>query len=230
MKKMNQHIKRYVLYINMQDSNSIVSSIFKSRSVLLEQAEYLGYNISDYDNFSMAEINSKYTNNQLDMLLEMKNEDPTTGKKKKIYVLYHLAKLIRPANIETFVEDLYNIDEVLTKDDTLLIISKDEANDTMTTYLKHIWETEQLFIIVQNIKRLQFNVQKHNLVPPHTIIADERANEVKKKFNIVADSQFPEISRFDPVAQSLCMRPGQICEIMRPSKTAIKSPYYRICI
>lgn len=214
----------------MQNSNTIVASIFRSRKVLLEQAEYLGYNISDYENFSMAEINSKFTNNQLDMLLEMKNEDPNTGKKKKIYVLYYLAKLIRPTNIETFVEDLYNIDEVLTKDDTLLIISKDEANETMTTYLKHIWETEHLFIIVQNIKRLQFNVQKHTLVPSHTIINKEKEDEIKKKFNIVNNSQLPEISRFDPVAQSLCMRPGEVCEILRPSKTAIKSPYYRICI
>lgn len=214
----------------MQDTNTLVSSIFKSRKVLLEQFDYLGYNINDYDNFSMAEINAKFVNNQLDMLVEMKNEDPETGKKKKIYVLYHLAKIIRPTNIENFIEDLYNIDEVLTKDDTLLIISKDEANETMTTYLKHIWETEQLFIIVQNIKRLQFNVQKHTLVPPHTIINKEKENEVKKKFNIVNNSQFPEISRFDPVAQSLCLRPGEICEILRPSKTAIKSPYYRICI
>ena len=53
---------------------------------------------------------------------------------------------------------------------------------------------------------------------------------IKKKFNIVNNSQLPEISRFDPVAQSLCMRPGEVCEILRPSKTAIKSPYYRICI
>ena len=100
----------------------------------------------------------------------------------------------------------------------------------MTTFLKHIWETEELFIIVQNIKRLQFNVQKHNLVPPHSIINKEKEDEIKKKYNILKNSQFPEISRFDPVAQSLCMRPGEICEIMRPSKTAIKSPYYRICI
>ena len=42
-------------------------------------------------------------------------------------------------------------------------------------------------------------------------------------------SQFPEISRFDPVAQALGMRPTQLCEIKRPSPTAIVTNYYRYC-
>ena len=44
------------------------------------------------------------------------------------------------------------------------------------------------------------------------------------------DNQFPIISRFDPVAQSIGIRPGQVCEIIRPSKTAIIAPYYRVCV
>ena len=39
----------------------------------------------------------------------------------------------------------------------------------------------------------------------------------------------PQISRYDPVAQAIGLRPGQICKITRPSKTAITSNYYRIC-
>lgn len=227
---MNHHIKRYEGIINMQDSNTIVSSIFKSRKVLLEQLDYLGYNTDDYMNFSISEINVKFTNKQLDMLLEMRKEDPDTGKKKKIYVLYHLAKAIRPNNIDEFIDDLYNIDDVLTKEDTLLIISKDETNETLVNYLKHIWETENTFIVVQNIKRLQFNIHEHTLVPKHRIMNKEECDKVRKKYNILKDTQLPEISRFDPVAQSLCMRPGEICEILRPSKTAIVSSYYRLCI
>ena len=42
--------------------------------------------------------------------------------------------------------------------------------------------------------------------------------------------QIPEISRFDPVAQAIILKPGEICSILRPSKTAITSMFYRICI
>ena len=43
------------------------------------------------------------------------------------------------------------------------------------------------------------------------------------------DGHFPDISRSDPVAKAIGIRPGEVCEIIRPSKTAISAPYYRIC-
>ncbi len=50
------------------------------------------------------------------------------------------------------------------------------------------------------------------------------------RYNITDKSQFPQISRFDPVAKAICLRPGQVCKIIRPSKTAIETTYYRFCI
>ena len=50
------------------------------------------------------------------------------------------------------------------------------------------------------------------------------------KFNITDKIQFPDISRFDPVARAIGLRPGEVCKIIRPSKTAITTNYYRICI
>jgi DNA-directed RNA polymerase subunit H len=122
------------------------------------------------------------------------------------------------------------LEETLTKEDTLLIVTKDEMNDTLMSNLKHIWETDKIFIIVQNIKRLQFNIHDHILVPPHRVIDDEELTTIKTKYNITDDNQLPDISRFDPMAQAICLRPGQVCEIIRPSKTAIQSKYYRLCV
>jgi DNA-directed RNA polymerase subunit H (RpoH/RPB5) len=51
-----------------------------------------------------------------------------------------------------------------------------------------------------------------------------------KKYNIINKGQFPDISRFDPVARVIGLRPGQLCHIVRPSKTAIEANYYRICV
>jgi DNA-directed RNA polymerase subunit H (RpoH/RPB5) len=171
-----------------------------------------------------------FQNKQMDMLLEKSKEDPQTGRKNKVYILFYLAKAIRPANIQEMIDDLFNLEETLTKEDTLLIITKDEMNDTLMATLKHVWETDKIFIVVQNIKRLQFNIHEHTLVPPHRVISDDERDVIKTKYNITDDTQFPDISRFDPVAQAICLRPGQICEITRPSKTAIQSIYYRLCI
>jgi hypothetical protein len=192
--------------------------------------ENLGYDITDYENFSVNEVNSMFLNKQLDMFLEKKEINPATNKKQKIYIRYYLTKSIRPQNIQEIIDDLFNLEETLTKDDTLLIVVKEEMNDTIKSFIKHVWETEGIFIVIHNIKRLQFNILQHVLVPKHRIMDEEEITTLKKKYNIQHNNLLPDISRFDPVAQAICLRPGQICEILRPSKTAIQSNYYRVCV
>lgn len=209
-----------------QVSSSLISSIYRSRTILLELLKKQNYNTTDYEGFSVNEVNSMKTNNQLDMILETTEEND----KRKIYVRYYLAKSLRPQNLQEMIDDLFNIEEVLTKKDTLLIVVKDEVNETLINTLKHIWEQDGIFIIIQSLKRLQFNILAHSLVPPHKIISGSELLKVKKHYNIMDDNQFPEISRFDPVAQAIGIRPGQVCEILRSSKTSITTKYYRICV
>ena len=138
--------------------------------------------------------------------------------------------MVRPANINEMVDDLFNLEVILTKDDTLYVIIKDNVNETLINELKHIWERDGIFIIIESIKCLQFNILKHVLVPEHRVMEEYEVIDIINKYNITEKSQFPDISRFDPVAQVIGLRPGQVCEITRASKTAIESKYYRVCI
>jgi len=216
--------------MSSQSLSSLTSYIYKSRKNILELMEKQGYNINDYSNFSINEVNSMKQNNQLDMLLEKTEENTLTKRKNKIYISYYLTKMIRPSNIQEMIDDLFNLEEVLTKDDTLFIIIKDEINDTIISELKQIWEKDGIFIVIENIKRLQFNILKHSLVPEHIIITNNEIDDVMKKFNISNKFEFPDISRFDPVARVIGLRPGDVCKIIRSSKTAINTNYYRVCI
>ena len=148
----------------------------------------------------------------------------------KIYIRYFLTKTLKPQNIHDIIEDLFNVEEILSKEDTLYIVVKDEPNETLIKLLKQIWEEDGIFIIIQNLKRLQFNILNHVLVPNHRIMTNAEVIVIKQRYNIMNNSQLPELSRFDPVAQTIGIRPGEICEITRPSKTAISSKYYRICV
>ncbi len=214
------------------NSSSLISSIYKSRKTLLELMKKQNYNIDDYENFSINEVNSMFQNKQLDLLLEKKPDEnaPKTERRKKIYISYYLTKTLRQQNIQEMIDDLFNLEEILTKEDTLMIIVKEDMNETMTNLLKHIWEQDGILIIIQNIKRLQFNILEHVLFPEHRVLNNDEVDQIKLRYNIIDDSQFPDISRFDPVAQIIGIRPGQVCEIIRPSKTAINSYYYRICV
>jgi len=201
-----------------------IEQIYKSRNNLLEVLGTQGYDISPYKNTSLNEVNIIESTKQLDMILSTKKE-----KKKKCYVKYHIDKNLRPGPIYEMIEDLYNLEQLLTKDDDLIIIVADEPNEPLIKTLKNLWQQDGIYITVFNIKRLQFNILKHELVPKHTILTETEADAIRKKFNIMNDSQLPDISRFSPVSLAIGIRPGEICEIIRPSKTAINSKFYRIC-
>jgi DNA-directed RNA polymerase subunit H (RpoH/RPB5) len=214
-------------------NTSIISQIYQSRKTILELMNEQGFDVTGYSNFSVTEVNAMKQNNQLDMLLESKNTSSSekSSNKKKTYIRYYLAKTIRPINIHEMIDDLFMLTETLKKEDTLYIIIKDNVNETLINELKDIWERDGIFIVIENIKCLQFNILKHILVPPHHVINNDfEIENIMKKYNIIDKIQFPDISRFDPVARAICLRPGQLCNIIRPSKTAIESNYYRICI
>ena len=127
-----------------QNTSSLISHIYNSRLTLLKQVEQQGYNVDDYIGFTVNEINTMKNNNQLDMILEKKKDENVT----KIFVKYYLVKSLRPNNLEEMVDDLFNIEEILTKNDTLHVVVKDEINETLEAQLKHIWERDGIFIII----------------------------------------------------------------------------------
>ena len=213
-----------------QNASLLISQIYQSRKNVLDIMEKQGYNVNDYSNFSISEVNCMKQNNQLDMLIETKDSlVKPDNPKRKVYIRYYLARLAE-RNIQEMIDDLFVLTETLTKEDTLFIIIKDDPNETTVNIMKHIWESDGIFIVMESIKRLQFNILNHVLVPPHRILLEPEVAEVMRKYNITDKKQFPDISRFDPVARVICLRPGQVCHIIRDSKTAIQTNYYRICV
>jgi DNA-directed RNA polymerase subunit H (RpoH/RPB5) len=209
----------------MSQSSGAISSLYKSRQNLLTLLDNQGYDTKDYEEFSVNEVHVMTNNKQLDMLLSNKS----ASSNQKVYVKYHLAKTLRRENINDYIDDLYNLEQVLTKGDTLVLIIRQELNDPIMNILNQVWEQEGIFIIAFSLDRLQFNILDHEYVPKHTLLTDDEMESVKQKYGIKDNSELPDISRYDPVAQAIGMKPGQMCKILRPSKTAITTDYYRIC-
>lgn len=205
--------------------SSLLTKIYKSRKNILEQLKKRGYDVSNYDNFSIHELHIMIQNKQLDMMI-------SNDKSHKIFVKYYLAKKLTPNNIYSIISDMFEMDEKLNKHtDEIIFIIKEEPNDTLKNLVEHIYNTDRIFVNVLNIKRLQFNILNHSLVPEHIILDNIEVQELKEKYNIINEqTQLPTISRFDPVAMAIGMRPGNICKIVRPSRTAIQSLYYRFCV
>lgn len=222
-----------------KNNSSLNYQLYKSRNVILELMKTQGYDVINHEGFSENEINTMKINNQLDMILEKPLDKPTPStlnkdnedkETKKIYIKYYLTNTLKPQVLQDIIEELFFVEETLKKTDTLFIVIKDEINETMMNYLKHVWEADKIFVTLKSLKSLQFNILGHRLVPPHRVLSEAEKIFIKTKYNVINDNQFPDIQRFDPVAQVIGIRPGEVCEIIRPSKTAISAPYYRICI
>ncbi len=207
----------------MASNSSETVSIFKSRINLLQQLKIQGYDVENYEGSSLTEVSSMVESKKMDMLVS--NDIKT----KKVYVKYHLVKNLRLNNIQEYIDDLFNLESILTPVDNLVIVIKSEPNESLIKAVQNIWEQQNIFVILYNVNRLQFNILDHSLVPPHRVLSKEEGDEIRKKFNIKTDKQIPTISRFSPVSLAIGIRPGDICEIIRPSKTAVNSLFYRIC-
>jgi DNA-directed RNA polymerase subunit H len=229
------------------NASKTIARVYNARKNLLELMTVQGYDVDGYTNFGVNEVNAMYAHKQLDMLVETKSSSSDKSKskpKRKAYIKFHLEKMLSAGHINDLVEDLYVLgsggeigglgistnanDTVLTENDTLIIVTKQEVK-TMNQYLNQLF-LQGRFIILLSFDRLQFNILNHQYVPPHTILSKEELDEMMKKYNVGDKSQLPDISRYDPVALAIGMRPGDVCKIDRPSKSAIHSTYYRVCL
>lgn len=209
----------------MSLTSTRIRTIYKSRNTILDLLKTQNYDTTDYAEFSINEIDVMFANSQLDMLIKH------TDGVHSAYIKYYLtAKQLRPTNLDEMIEDLYVIEGVLTKADTFIIIVNDEPNDTIIEKMKYLYEHDGIFVVMHNISRLQYNILKHQYVPQMRVLSKEEEDQVKMKYNLTDSAKFPEISRFDPQALVMNVRPGDVCHFKRVSPTALFTDYYRVCV
>ena len=202
-----------------------VTSIYKSRKNILDiLGNNLGFDTSDYISFGKNEISAMLATNRLDMQLQNK----TTG--QKAYIRYHVVKGGTP-DLADIIEDLFYIENILTKKDVLIVIIEDEPNENTILKMKYLYDEDGIMVVMHNIQRLQFNILQSIYVPKHEVLTDKEVDDLVKKYNIRnIKTDLPEISRFDPVALILCMRPGNVAKITSFSQTAGYYIKYRVCV
>ena len=202
-------------------ASTLLSKVARARSVVLAQLSEQGFDTSDYQGSSVEEVNAMLEARQLDMLLD-------TGE-RKVYVKFHIDKTLRPQALFETVEDLFELEGVLGPNDALVIVTGDNPNQTILKVVGTLWSQSKMFITILGLGQLQYNVLEHNLVPKHERLVGDGLLEFMARYRTDSRRQLPEISRTDPVAMAIGLRPGEVCKITRPSRTAVRSHFYRIC-
>ena len=156
----------------------------------------------------------------------------TKSIENKIYSLYD-NKLIGPLdnlfiiineNITDSIVQIKNtINNKLQKD-----INIDSLKDEISKNNLYLTKNHFKYIDIYSLNSLQININKHRLVPKHTIVRDiDKINKILEKCN-ATKHQFPIINKEDPIAKINRMITGDICEITRMNQRG-ETTYYRIC-
>jgi len=202
-------------YANIHTNSTFVAEIYTARKTLCEQLENRDYDITNYQDETIRTVSELNDKDELKMSFKH------TKKDLYVHVLFHLNKKMNDAY-------LYKISEDMKENEEIIVVATGDPNKTITNILTQKYEKDKKFISVIFIRRLQFNILTHDFVPKHEIVPDKQ--QIYTQYNIRDDSQVPQISRFDPVAVAIGLRPGMLCQITRKSRSAIYSDYYRICV
>lgn len=214
----------------MESKSIYLSKLYKSRTNIIYYLTEMGYDCSSYEYFSMEELDVIQKSNNLDFMV-VKGEE-------KCYVKYmtedantkNPANSVKKLNISNIIDTMFTQEGSLTEKDTLVLITNDYSVDSIHKALKNIWELKHIYVVLFDLKQLQLNVLKHRLVPKHVKLNESEKVELYQNLNIEEDRQLPEISRFDPVAKTLFLRPGEVCRITRFDKISYTNEFYRVCV
>lgn len=222
--------------MSLQKSN-ILNEIYNSRKTLLKYLKAQGYDTSNHENFTIAEISameqagSQQTSealiNQLNFQVKSKKDDK--HHEKTCSIVYYVNKAMKKTVLQDIIDEYYDYDDKDKKLSSLIIVTTN-VNDTNMNIVREMWEKYGEYCVLYDLSSLQYNVIEHEFVPKHVKLTQEQKDNVMKKYNVLNNSQFPEISMFDPVAKAILLRPGELCEITRYDKISFENKFYRICV
>lgn len=203
----------------MDDDNK-KNKIIKSIKNLLYNLEKANYKVNEKEEiFNRV---SNYSETDPDIL----NFKATNGEIAG-HIIYRTMSRINKNNLESNTVNV--VSDLKENDFIILVVNDDYSLDTLQSFLKYESKISH-YIHIFNLNSLQFKILEHKFVPEHIVLNDIEKQEFYEKYNINSETQIPEISRFDPVANAIFLKPGQICKILRYDKTSFVNEYYRICI
>ena len=213
-------------------SNNRIKHLYIARKNLIYYLENLGYDVSEYKQFNIAEISAMEKNSNsefsaLDFEVKRDREDDIP---EICTIKYYIKNNIKQTVLESIVTDYYEEKEEVKDNCNLIVISFNAMNDSLQKSIKSMWKKYKEYVVLLDIQSLQFNILEHSFVPKHIKLNMNEKQELYEKFNIRDDRQLPEISMFDPVAKVILLKPKNVCKIIRYDKISIINEFYRVCV
>lgn len=150
-----------------------------------------------------------------------------TSNKHLFEVIVNDAKIIYCLSSKVKWTELKKLFEDEPSFSLYILVIKEKMTQNNTKMLASMKLNLQVF----DIKHLQFNISKHELVHKHELVSDEQeVKSIMERFMIKSKFQLPIILKTDAMARYLGLKNGDIVKITRASPTAGEYIVYRCCV
>jgi DNA-directed RNA polymerases I, II, and III subunit RPABC1 len=144
-------------------------------------------------------------------------DDASSG----VRIIYNLNSKLKFSDVRKLLDD-----DDSKAAGTLILITKDKMNTTNAKQINELNPSTESF----EIGELMFNISRHVLVPKHEALRDEDTiTQILNMYGLKSRHQLPLITRTDPMARYLGLRPGHLVRITRYSPAG-EYVLYRCCV
>jgi len=206
--------------------------IYHSRNTLLKVLAARGFNTKPFEKFGPFEIGAMAAGGfgAFRMDLERSAEAATdTGLTKcRVEMAPHIKNRL-PGYINSITDTEENTDAV-TPDTELIVLTFDPIVEAFNTMAFLTYSKTGIRVCFFQIDTLVNNPLDHVLVPKHERVPVSEHTNFLKSIRATSKSVLP-IIRFheDMIARLMCLVPGDIVKITRPSVNAGEYISYRVC-
>jgi DNA-directed RNA polymerase subunit H (RpoH/RPB5) len=185
--------------------------VVRSFQTVIEMLTDRGMELGGLTKDSASELLDNFVNNNK-QLFDIVIDD--------VKVIYCLTSKAKWSEVKKHFEDE-------TPYSLYICITKDKLSQNNAKMLTSLKLNLQLF----DIKVLQFNISRHELVPKHEIIRDENViKNIITQYSLKSKFQLPIILKTDAMAKYLGLKNGDVIKIVRVSPTAGDYVVYRCCV
>ena len=138
--------------------------------------------------------------------------------------------MINEKKLEERIQKYFADKDDTSKYNLILIIMNKDTENILQNKAYQLYQTYKYFTQIFFIDILQNNIVDHSFVPKHILLDKETENAVLKKYVIDSKRKLPYITKYDPMAKYIGMKPGNLCKIIRKSCTAGEYVSYRYCV
>ena len=182
----------------------------------LELVKDRGFPINeDYTKLSENDLNYMINNNNIDIISKSDN--------RGVYIRFLITQRVKPSLIKEVLDEI--IAEIGDTELEIIIVLKVKPNNSILKLVKEYQNVQIMWL-----KQLQFNPTKHSIVPKHTKLTCDEADNIIKQYDLSSRFQLPLLLKDDIISRYYNFKTGDVIMITNTISTQNSNYKFYRCV